>query len=66
MKQKIEEDANYDAFCIFDADNIVDVNFLKNMNKKLCQGEDVVQGYRDIKILQITGLQQDMQYSIGQ
>lgn len=49
MKQKIEEDANYDAFCIFDADNIVDVNFLKNMNKKLCQGEDVVQGYRDIK-----------------
>ena len=49
LKQKIEEDANYDAFCIFDADNIVDVNFLKNMNKKLCQGEDVVQGYRDIK-----------------
>ncbi len=49
LKQKIEEDAPYDAFCIFDADNIVDVNFLKNMNKKLCQGEDVVQGYRDIK-----------------
>ena len=39
----------YDAFCIFDADNIVDKNFLKNMNKKLCQGETVVQGYRDIK-----------------
>lgn len=36
------------------------------MNKKLCQGEDVVQGYRDIKIQQITGLQQDMQYSTGQ
>ncbi len=49
LKQKIEEDAPYDAFCIFDADNIVDVNFLKNMNKKLNQGEDVVQGYRDIK-----------------
>ena len=49
LGQKIEEDADYDAFCIFDADNIVDVNFLKNMNKKLCQGEDVVQGYRDIK-----------------
>lgn len=49
LKQKIEEDAPYDAFCIFDADNIVDVNFLKAMNKKLCQGEDVVQGYRDIK-----------------
>ena len=49
LRQKIDEDAPYDAFCIFDADNIVDVNFLKAMNKKLCQGEDVVQGYRDIK-----------------
>lgn len=49
LKQKIEENADYDAFCIFDADNIVDVNFIKNMNKKLCQGEEVVQGYRDIK-----------------
>lgn len=49
LKQKIEENAEYDAFCIFDADNIVDVNFIKNMNKKLCQGEEVVQGYRDIK-----------------
>ena len=49
LKQKIEEDAQYDAFFVFDADNIVDKNFIKNMNKKLCQGEDVVQGYRDIK-----------------
>lgn len=49
LKQKIEENADYDAFCVFDADNIVDKNFLKNMNIKLCQGENVVQGYRDIK-----------------
>ena len=49
LNQKIEEDAPYDAFCIFDADNIVDKNFLKVMNKKLCQGEEVVQGYKDIK-----------------
>ncbi len=49
LKQKIEENADYDAFFVFDADNIVDKNFIKNMNKKLCQGEDVVQGYRDIK-----------------
>ena len=49
LKQKIEENADYDAFCVFDADNIVDKNFLINMNKKLCEGEDVVQGYRDIK-----------------
>ena len=49
LQQKIKEDAPYDAFCVFDADNIVDKDFIKNMNKKLCQGEDVVQGYRDIK-----------------
>ncbi|MEE0866127.1 MAG: glycosyltransferase family 2 protein [Clostridia bacterium] len=49
LKQKIEENAPYDAFFIFDADNIVHPDFIKNMNKKLCQGEDVVQGYRDIK-----------------
>ena len=49
LDQKIKEDAPYDAFCIFDADNIVDKNFLNVMNKKLCQGEDVVQGYKDIK-----------------
>ena len=49
LKQKIKENADYDAFCVFDADNIVDKNFLKEMNKKLCQGEEVVQGYRDIK-----------------
>ena len=49
LGQKIEENAPYDAFCIFDADNVADKNFLKAMNKKLCQGENVVQGYRDIK-----------------
>ena len=49
LNKKIEEDADYDAFCVFDADNIVDKNFLNAMNKKLCQGEQVVQGYRDIK-----------------
>lgn len=42
-------DKNYDAIVIFDADNIVDSNFLNMMNKSLCQGEKVVQGYRDIK-----------------
>ena len=49
LKQKIAENAPYDAFFVFDADNIVDPNFIKNINRKLCQGEDVVQGYRDIK-----------------
>ena len=49
LQQKIKENADYDALFVFDADNIVDKNFIKNMNKKLCQGEEVVQGYRDIK-----------------
>ena len=49
LKQKIEENADYDAFCVFDADNVVMPDFIKNMNKKLCQGEEIVQGYRDIK-----------------
>ena len=49
LKQKAHEGADYDALFVFDADNIVDKNFTKNMNKKLCQGEEVVQGYRDIK-----------------
>ena len=49
LQQKIKEDADYDAFLVFDADNIVDKNFIASMNKKLCEGEDVVQGYRDIK-----------------
>ena len=49
LQQKIEEDADYDALCVFDADNIAHEDFIKNMNKKLCQGEEVVQGYRDIK-----------------
>jgi len=39
----------YDALCVFDADNIADSHFFSAMNKHLCQGEEVVQGYRDIK-----------------
>ena len=49
LQQKIAENADYDAFFVFDADNIVDKNFITAMNQKLCEGEDVVQGYRDIK-----------------
>ena len=39
----------YDAFCVFDADNIVDPGFFRAMNHKLCCGEEIVQGYRDMK-----------------
>lgn len=34
---------------MFDADNLVHKNFLKEMNKKMCKGYKVVQGYLDSK-----------------
>lgn len=40
---------NYDAYVIFDADNVVDKNFLNAMNDKLNDGFLVVQGFRDAK-----------------
>ena len=49
LNKKIQDGSDYDAFCVFDADNIVMPDFITQMNKKLCQGEEIVQGYRDIK-----------------
>jgi len=39
----------YDAVIVFDADNLASKNFLNEMNKKLCEGYKVVQGYLDSK-----------------
>jgi len=44
-----KKDADYDAAVIFDADNLVSKNFLKEMNNKLCDGHKVLQGYIDSK-----------------
>ncbi|UWG97760.1 glycosyltransferase [Dehalobacter sp. DCM] len=44
-----ELDQKYDAFVLFDADNLVKDNFLSEMNKKLCQGNKIIQGYVDSK-----------------
>lgn len=46
MKQNYPE---YEAYCVFDADNIVHPNFLRRMNDSLCSGFKVAQGYRDSK-----------------
>ncbi|MDP4092309.1 MAG: glycosyltransferase family 2 protein [Bacillota bacterium] len=43
MKEK------YDGVCIFDADNLISPNFLLEMNKQMCLGHKVVQGYLDSK-----------------
>lgn len=40
------EDA-YDAFLVFDADNLVDKNYLTEINKTFSQGYDVVSSYRN-------------------
>lgn len=44
-----DEDNEYDAAVIFDADNLVSRSFLREMNNKLCDGQKVVQGYIDSK-----------------
>lgn len=44
-----KEEADYDAVVVFDADNLVSRNFLKEMNNKLCEGYKVLQGYIDSK-----------------
>lgn len=44
-----ESGKEYDAFCVFDADNIVHEEFLNEINKRLCQGYEAVQGYVETK-----------------
>lgn len=43
------QDREFDAYVIFDADNVVHPNFLSRMNDALCAGYKVAQGYRDSK-----------------
>ena len=46
---KYLREKDYDAYLIFDADNIVHPNFISEMNNTLCNGYRVAQGYRDSK-----------------
>ncbi|MGN7456455.1 glycosyltransferase family 2 protein [Paenibacillus pasadenensis] len=39
----------YDAVVMFDADNLVNTDFLIHMNNDLCNGHQVIQGYLDTK-----------------
>lgn len=39
----------YDAVVIFDADNLVSLNYLQEMNNHLCAGEKLIQCYLDSK-----------------
>lgn len=40
---------HYDAFIVFDADNLVDANYLKEMNKIYSQGYEISTSYRNSK-----------------
>lgn len=42
-------DKGYDAYCVFDADNLVDCHFLEAMNRAFCNGTLIAQGYRESK-----------------
>lgn len=46
---KFLKDKDYNAYLVFDADNVVHPNFINEINKFLCSGFSVVQGYRDSK-----------------
>ncbi len=44
-----EHSGEFDALCVFDADNLAAPEFLTEMNAALCSGADVALGYRDTK-----------------
>ena len=49
FNQIFKMNKKYDAFCVFDADNVIEKNFLLEMNKHMCNGYRVIQGYIDTK-----------------
>lgn len=49
FSQMLVQEKQYDAFVVFDADNLVHPEFLREMNNHLCKGEKVIQGYMDSK-----------------
>ena len=49
--EKMIKENDMDAFIIFDADNVVDPNFISRMNDTLCAGYNVAEGFRDSKNL---------------
>jgi len=49
VKFILKENKHYDAYFIFDADNILDKNYLKNMVPIFDKGYDLASGYRNCK-----------------
>lgn len=49
IKHLVKNNIYYDAYFIIDADNVLDKNFLKEMNKSYMDGYDIVTSYRNLK-----------------
>ena len=49
IKEILAHDKHYDAYFIFDADNILDKDFIKNMIPIFDKGYDLASGYRNCK-----------------
>ncbi|ALS29415.1 family 2 glycosyl transferase [Paenibacillus sp. 32O-W] len=49
LKELWKMPRQYDAVVMFDADNLVNPDFLRHMNNDLCEGHKVIQGYLDTK-----------------
>ena len=49
IKEILKSNKKYDAYFIFDADNILDNNYIKEMTKSFDEGYDIGIGYRNTK-----------------
>lgn len=49
IKEILKSNKKYDAYFIFDADNILDKNYIKEMTKSFGEGYDIGIGYRNTK-----------------
>lgn len=49
VKEILKQKKHYDAYFIFDADNVADSHFLEEMTKSYREGYDIVIGYRNCK-----------------
>lgn len=47
--ERVVERGPYSALCVFDADNIMDSDFLRTMNDELASGQVAIQAYLDSK-----------------
>ena len=49
LLSKIKKDQTVDGYFVFDADNILDENYIKEMNKTFSAGYDLITSYRNSK-----------------